>query len=708
MTSFCVGLLALLCLYLKAEAILTNQYKSHYESLVKTIANELREFDRLTDLIMLNSAIAIRDKLNSGQIADQRGLIRMISESNVDEAHIIDKTGRFILSSNGFAESTRANLFDYCKNYEGLVTGASPLEQTPIILTPTGKPEKFTMLPTASGKYIVEVGMMLNFIEETLSNTVTTYKEIGSISLTTPSNKLLGQIQRTRYGDEHSMHFREIVQGSMEQCCECKNKNLTDENGRYYYVLSATISAESLLNKMNQLRLFIVSILIVLSSACWVLSRILTKRLVGRLRKLEEGLDRVGETGDLTASISVRGRDEISKIVEQFNGMIVRLNKNQNRLIDAEKNKAVAHIASQVAHDIRSPLAALNIAIQSMQGVPEEVRILIRSALQRINDIANQLALKKTKRAEDKQSADEPSETTLLSPVIESLVSEKRIQYKAFAGITIESNLSNEACGMFSRIQPGAFKRVLSNLINNSIDAFENESGIITLSMTVGTLPDDERQITIIVADNGKGISPEVLPKLMQRGATYGKEGHDTSGTGLGLYHAKETIRSWGGNIMIESEIGKGTRVVITLPQQPAPHWFLQSLSVGISESQHRIIILDDDDSIHGVWEKRLVDKGIHKNDIVHFTNSEAFLYWHHECVSTASIHQSLLYLFDYELFGSKLSGLDVIEKLGIAKEAVLVTSRYEDETVLKKCKRLGVKLLPKNMAGFVPIDILR
>jgi hypothetical protein len=60
----------------------------------------------------------------------------------------------------------------------------------------------------------------------------------------------------------------------------------------------------------------------------------------------------------------------------------------------------------------------------------------------------------------------------------------------------------------------------------------------------------------------------------------------------------------------------------------------------------------------------------------------------------------------DYEILGDPKTGLDVIELLGIATQSVLVTSRYEEENVLSRCQKLGVKLLPKNLAGFVPITI--
>jgi hypothetical protein len=62
----------------------------------------------------------------------------------------------------------------------------------------------------------------------------------------------------------------------------------------------------------------------------------------------------------------------------------------------------------------------------------------------------------------------------------------------------------------------------------------------------------------------------------------------------------------------------------------------------------------------------------------------------------------------DYELLNQNATGLDVIEDLGIGTQAILVTSRYEEDKIRERCDRLGVRLIPKAMAGFVPIEIAK
>lgn len=62
----------------------------------------------------------------------------------------------------------------------------------------------------------------------------------------------------------------------------------------------------------------------------------------------------------------------------------------------------------------------------------------------------------------------------------------------------------------------------------------------------------------------------------------------------------------------------------------------------------------------------------------------------------------------DYEIIGHKESGLDLIEQFGLQKQSILVTSRYEENEVIQRCEFLGVHLIPKNMSGFVPINIAK
>lgn len=365
--------------------------------------------------------------------------------------------------------------------------------------------------------------------------------------------------------------------------------------------------------------------------------------------------------------------------------------------------KAAEIVARQVSHDICSPLSALNLMMSSLEQVPEERRILIRNAVQRINDIANSL-LAKSKKQQSAPQSQNKLETEMLSSIIDSLVSEKRIQYRDKSFVDISADL-NKSYGLFSNINAVEFKRMLSNLINNSIEA-AREDQKLKVQISIEQIAD---KILIRVRDNGKGIPQQILSQLGKKEISDGKVNGE-SGFGIGIYHAFKTIQSFGGQIKINSEANanskQSTEVSIMLPKAKTPNWFVEKISI---PANTQLISLDDDISIHQIWSGRLSSIKAHQANITHLTfNNESDL---KSALHQININQSLL-LVDYELLGQTKSGLDIIEEISleypqILSKTILVTSRFEETNIRTRCARLGIKLIPKMMVGFVDISIV-
>ena len=64
------------------------------------------------------------------------------------------------------------------------------------------------------------------------------------------------------------------------------------------------------------------------------------------------------------------------------------------------------------------------------------------------------------------------------------------------------------------------------------------------------------------------------------------------------------------------------------------------------------------------------------------------------------------LFLIDYELAAGSRNGLEIIELLNLRENSVLVTSRFEEEPIRRICRELSVRVIPKSLAGFVPITV--
>lgn len=388
------------------------------------------------------------------------------------------------------------------------------------------------------------------------------------------------------------------------------------------------------------------------------------------------------------------GRDLIG-IMADMRDIRLRLDQAQAQERQLIDTRARAELAEQVAHDIRSPLTALEATTGDMASMPEKKRLQIRSALTRIRDIAN--GLLDRRRADVRESGSianrSDSSTQLLSNLIEPIISEKRLALGPGSGIKVQSPNDAGSYGLFVRVDPVEFKRVLSNLINNAMEALNGNSGTVRVTSSKW-----DSQILIAVNDDGKGIPPEVLAKLGQRGASFGKAG----GSGLGLHHARASAEAWGGRLEIASEIGEGTTVTLVLPAASAPGWFVPEIATARSGL---VVVLDDDEGIHQVWRDRLNALGTDGQTVEArgFFTPQDLRGWIKENPIDAS---RALYLLDHDLAGFPETGLSLAAELGLERRAILVTGRHEDAIVLEECRKLGIRMLPKELAPLIPIRV--
>ena len=134
----------------------------------------------------------------------------------------------------------------------------------------------------------------------------------------------------------------------------------------------------------------------------------------------------------------------------------------------------------------------------------------------------------------------------------------------------------------------------------------------------------------------------------------------------------------WGGSIDIISQIGKGTVVTVKLPRSLPANWFVEKIIV---KNVMRFVIVDDDPSIHHVWKNRIISMyhNLEAAKIFNIFSPADFInYMENEELQS----QSVLYLID------------------------LVTSCFDDPLIRTRCELLGVKLIPKNMSGVIPIEL--
>lgn len=371
--------------------------------------------------------------------------------------------------------------------------------------------------------------------------------------------------------------------------------------------------------------------------------------------------------------------------------------------LEQNHNKKLMEIASQVSHDIRSPLSALSMLIGTLKDLPEDKKTLVLHATQRINDIANNLLQKNTQPSSNTKTIsieNTPVNKLNLSieyipQILEMLISEKRLQFLDQSNIVIASDFS-ESFDSFARIDTTEFGRALSNLINNAVESLVDRNGKVTI--TVNSIKKNATDYIIItIQDTGRGIPEQILNRLGEKGLSFGKDGTQ-SGSGLGVYHAKATMKAFDGDMIIDSTEGKGTSIKIILPRAQSPDWFAKKINL---ENIKFLVSLDDDSNMHKLWAEKIVKNAKSKIEHISFTSGNEFETYFNKNIKYL---KETLFLIDYDLHNQHRTGLQIIEDLVIEKHTLLVTSRAFEKKIHDQATKRNLKILPKSVADLIPI----
>lgn len=245
-------------------------------------------------------------------------------------------------------------------------------------------------------------------------------------------------------------------------------------------------------------------------------------------------------------------------------------------------------LARQMSHDIRSPLAALNTILHESKIVSGEQMVLLEKSLERINQISNSL-LSQTYNANsfvvEKLQSPKISDCNVVQ-IVSEIVREKRVEYGELKFISIITSFEKEI--MIASVDEFELKRIISNLLNNSIEAKVHDTPL-NIKIVISKV---KNNLSINICDDGQGIPEIVMKKLGTSEVTTKKVGN-----GLGLLHSFESVKSWNGRVLIESKSGVGTSIQLELPYKI--YKALQD------------ILLDDDELVRLTWESVAKRKNI-------------------------------------------------------------------------------------------------
>lgn len=234
---------------------------------------------------------------------------------------------------------------------------------------------------------------------------------------------------------------------------------------------------------------------------------------------------------------------------------ITELKRLEEEARHSERLSALGNLAAGVAHEVRNPLNAISIATQRLKtefkpiNAEDDYQVFLSSILseiKRLDQIVNQfLSLARSQRLNL-----EPTDSNAYLSEILDLV---KVEAEA-KGIKLERKLSNFANLKIDRAE---MKKALLNLILNGMEAMES-GGILTVQTE---LISGQNAFKISISDTGKGIAPENLSMIFQPYFTTKEKG-----SGLGLAIAHRIVTDHKGKLEVQSEVGKGTNFIITLP----------------------------------------------------------------------------------------------------------------------------------------------
>jgi two-component system, NtrC family, sensor histidine kinase HydH len=230
----------------------------------------------------------------------------------------------------------------------------------------------------------------------------------------------------------------------------------------------------------------------------------------------------------------------------------------EKRAADAEALSTMGTLAMNLAHEIRNPLNAavlqlhlLERDVGKLQIEPETSRALkkrtqiVGAEIGRLNRLLTEfLALARPR--------DISREPVSLGPLVEEVLALERDTADSF-GVSIERDLDAEGCVATGDREK--LKQVVINLVVNALEAMKDGGTLVAKTASEGN------RVVLTIADTGAGIEPSLFAEVFEPFFTT-KEG----GTGLGLSIVRKIIDQHGGDVRIESEKGKGTRVTVEIP----------------------------------------------------------------------------------------------------------------------------------------------
>jgi signal transduction histidine kinase len=289
----------------------------------------------------------------------------------------------------------------------------------------------------------------------------------------------------------------------------------------------------------------------------------------------------------------------VAERTKELSLALTRLKESEAQLVQSEKMSSLGQMVAGVAHEINTPLAYVKNSVATVRDRLPELKDALQQSEKLLgllqSDSADPADLQQTFAAVNARLAQLREHQVLgdieslskdglhgieqIAELVVNLKNFSRLDRSKVASFNVNEGISAtlliakpqlrniEVDRHFGEIpsitcSPSQVNQVFLNLVTNAAQAMDKPGGRITVT----TRREGEKAVAVEVADNGKGIPDDVLPRIFDPFFTTKEVG---KGTGLGLSIVYKIVNQHGGRIDVKSQVGKGTVFTVVLPVKP-------------------------------------------------------------------------------------------------------------------------------------------
>lgn len=380
------------------------------------------------------------------------------------------------------------------------------------------------------------------------------------------------------FPDSHHIKYKIVTEGEsyyyksihpIENKPDCQKCHQNGKNNIGYIYLSISMHDVLKYSKVHQRSNIILTIFTLLGTGIALFLTIALvvgkpiKKLSLKMQSVTDSIEKYskGEIDKIEYNAESNAVKEINQLLSSFNQLVNELNRtykeineiHANNMQRADQLAIVGEMAASIAHEIRNPITGVQSAIEIIRSELNEND----SRIEIFNEINNQLK-RANKAITDLLNYAKPSKPNFVSVNIKDLLkSTLTLLVPQFQAKGIYYSFKNEIQEIIAHVDGKLIQQVFINLLLNAIDAVK-ENGKIEIC-----LEKRNGYAYIKVSDNGIGIPEDVKGNIFKPFFTTKHKG-----TGLGLAICKKIIDQHNGEILFESNYGKGTTFIISLPIQ--------------------------------------------------------------------------------------------------------------------------------------------